>query len=115
MPPEAPAGAMPPLGGRPEPARHFAAPWQAQVFSLVVQLGDRGWFTWAEWAETLGAVIRDAQADGDPDLGDTYYEHWMRALERILAARGVADAAAIAALAERVEHEADHRRESQRT
>ena len=80
-----------------------------------MQLGDRGVFTWAEWAETLGAVIRDAQAAGDPDLGDTYYEHWMRALERILAARGLADVAAIDALAEHIEHEADHRRELQRT
>lgn len=98
---------------RPGPAKHFNAPWEAQVFSLVVQLGDRGFFTWTEWADTLGAVIKEAQAAGDPDLGDTYYEHWMKALERILGARGLADAATIEALAEEVEHEADHRRDTQ--
>lgn len=98
---------------RPDAARQFNAPWEAQVFAMVVQLGDRGFFSWTEWADTLGAVIRDAKAAGDPDLGDTYYEHWIRALERILRARGLADEAAIDALAEIVEQEADHRRNSQ--
>ncbi len=37
----------------------------------------------------------------------------MKALERILGARGLADAATLEALAEEVEHEADHRRELQ--
>lgn len=83
------------------------------MFAMVVQLGDRGFFSWTEWADTLGAVIRDAKLAGDPDLGDTYYEHWIRALERILRARGLADEAAIDALAEIVEQEADHRRKSQ--
>ncbi len=98
---------------RPEPTAAFRAPWEAQIFALVVQLGDRGVFTWKEWAESLGAAIREAQAEGDPDLGDTYYRHWVRALERLLAARGLADPAGIAALAERMEEEADHRREAQ--
>jgi len=98
---------------RPDAARQFNAPWEAQVFAMVVQLGDRGFFSWTEWADTLGGVIRDAKAAGDPDLGDTYYEHWIRALERILRARGLADEAAIDALAEIVEQEADHRREAQ--
>lgn len=99
---------------RPEPASHFNAPWEAQVFSLVVQLGDRGFYSWQEWADTLGAVIAEAKAAGDPDLGDTYYEHWMKALERLMRDKGIADAATIAALAEKIEHEADHRREAQR-
>lgn len=92
----------------------FNAPWEAQVFGLVVQLGDRGFFTWKEWAETLGAVIREAQAAGDPDLGDTYYLHWVRALERILASRALADNATLVALAGAIEAEADHAREMQR-
>lgn len=84
------------------------------MFALVVQLGDRGFYSWKEWADTLGAVIAEAKAAGDPDLGDTYYEHWMKALERLLRAKGVADGAAIDALAEAIEHEAEHIRESQR-
>ena len=35
------------------------------------------------------ASIRAAQERGDPDLGDTYYQHWLAALERICAAKGL--------------------------
>ena len=42
-------------------ARQSEAGRGAQVFSLVVQLGDRGFFTWTEWADTLGAVIKDLE------------------------------------------------------
>jgi nitrile hydratase accessory protein len=98
---------------RPEPTAQFKAPWEAQVFSLVVQLGDRHFFSWTQWADTLGAVIREAKAAGDPDLGDTYYEHWVKALERLMHEKGIADAATIEALAQQVEREADHRREMQ--
>ena len=61
----------------------FAEPWQAQAFALAVKLSEHGHFTWAEWAETLSAEIQAAVDGGDADLGDTYYEHWMRALERL--------------------------------
>lgn len=68
----------------------FAEPWQAQVFALAVSLSRQGLFTGEEWAETLGAEIKAAQAAGDPDLGDTYYDHWLAALERLVAAKGAA-------------------------
>ena len=61
----------------------FAEPWQAQAFALAVKLSEQGHFTWKEWAETLGAEIQAAVDSGEPDLGDTYYDHWMRALERL--------------------------------
>jgi nitrile hydratase accessory protein len=66
----------------------FAAPWQAQAFALTVQLHARGLFTWAEWAETLAAEIRAA---GSADDGSRYYEFWLAALEKLVAARGAAD------------------------
>lgn len=62
----------------------FAAPWQAQAFATVLQLHEAGVFTWAEWAEALGAEIKAAQAGGDPDRGDTYYQHWLAALEALV-------------------------------
>ncbi|MFP4593204.1 nitrile hydratase accessory protein [uncultured Ralstonia sp.] len=61
----------------------FGAPWQAAVFAMTLALHERGLFTWSEWAAHLGAAIRDAQAAGDPDHGDTYYDHWLTALERL--------------------------------
>jgi nitrile hydratase accessory protein len=59
----------------------FSAPWQAQAFALALALHERGVFTWPEWAQALAGAIRRAQAAGDPDLGDTYYRHWLDALE----------------------------------
>jgi hypothetical protein len=35
--------------------------------------------------------IKRAQAAGDPDTGETYYRHWLNALERIVAEKGVTD------------------------
>lgn len=98
---------------RPEPSAVFQAPWEAQVFGLVVQLGDRGFFTWKEWAQTLAAVIREAQAGGDPDLGDTYYRHWVKALERLMSERGLADARSVERLLDEIERDAHEHRERQ--
>jgi len=67
----------------------FGAPWQARVFAMAVLLADRGVFGWDEWAQRLGATIKAAQAAGDPDLGDTYYRHWLGALESLLVERGL--------------------------
>jgi nitrile hydratase accessory protein len=74
----------------------FKAPWEAQAFAMAVKLHEAGHFTWAEWAERLAAEIKRAQAHGDPDLGTTYYEHWLAALERIVAEKGLVSAEALA-------------------
>lgn len=66
----------------------FRAPWEAHAFALAVSLHARGLFTWSEWAQALGARIARAQAEGDADLGDTYYRHWLEALEALVAAQG---------------------------
>ena len=71
----------------------FAAPWQAQAFAITLALHRQGLFSWPEWAATLAAQIRAAQAAGDPDLGDSYYDHWLAALETLVAAKGASSAA----------------------
>jgi nitrile hydratase accessory protein len=70
----------------------FAAPWQAQAFALAVHLHARGLFTWTQWAEALAAEIAAA---GTADDGSCYYEFWLAALEKLLAAHGAADARAL--------------------
>jgi nitrile hydratase accessory protein len=70
----------------------FREPWEAQAFALAVALQERGVFSKAEWAATLGEEIKKAQAAGDPDTGETYYRHWLAALERLVTAKGLADA-----------------------
>lgn len=67
----------------------FHEPWEAQAFALAVQLSRAGYFTWKEWATALGREIKTAQDEGDPDRGDTYYRHWLRALEGLCAEKGL--------------------------
>ena len=67
----------------------FREPWEAQAFALAISLHQRGVFTWEEWAQVLSQEIVAAQATGDADLGDTYYRHWLCALERLVVIKGV--------------------------
>jgi nitrile hydratase accessory protein len=82
----------------------FREPWEGQAFAMTLALYDRGLFTWPEWAEALAAEIRRAQAAGDPDTGETYYLHWLAALERLVAAKGVASNETLS----RVKHAWEH-------
>jgi len=85
----------------------FREPWEAQAFAMALALHDRGLFTWPEWAATLGDEIKLAQAAGDPDTGETYYRHWLNALERIVAAKGLADVQMLARYRHAWHHAAD--------
>lgn len=67
----------------------FREPWEAQAFAMTLALHERGLFTWSEWAAVLGAEIKRAQGAGDPDTGETYYLHWLAALETLVADKGV--------------------------
>src|SRR5437763_9138957 len=73
----------------------FRAPWEAQAFAIVLALQARGIFTWGEWTVALGTEIKRAQAAGDPDTGETYYRHWLAALERIVSEKGVTTSATL--------------------
>lgn len=68
----------------------FRAPWEAHAFAMVVRLHEQGLFTWSHWAATLAEEISRAQSAGDPDTGETYYHHWLAALERLVAEQGAA-------------------------
>jgi nitrile hydratase accessory protein len=59
----------------------FSEPWEAQAFGMTVLLHQRGVFTWAQWARMLGAQIANTP-------GKSYYQHWLAALESIVAAKG---------------------------
>lgn len=62
----------------------FAEPWQAQAFALAVRLSAQGHFTWTEWAAALSNELLAARDDGS-----RYYEHWLAALERLVAAKAL--------------------------
>jgi nitrile hydratase accessory protein len=63
----------------------FRAPWEAQAFAITVKLHEAGHFTWREWADRLAAELAAAAARGEPDDGTRYYEHWLAALETLVA------------------------------
>jgi nitrile hydratase accessory protein len=85
----------------------FREPWEAQAFAMALALHERGVFTWAQWATALAEEIRSAQAAGDPDLGTTYYRHWLAALEKLVTAKGIASSEALTRYRAAWDHAAD--------
>jgi nitrile hydratase accessory protein len=73
----------------------FAEPWQAQAFALAVQLSATGHFTWTEWTIALGAQLQAAADRGEPDEGSRYFEHWLAALEHLVAEKKLIDLTAL--------------------
>lgn len=77
------------------PSSAFAAPWQAQIFALVVALEKRGLFPWRDFQAQLTAAIAAAPAaQQGPDF---YYRHWLHAAEQLLAGLGQLDHDTLAA------------------
>ncbi|WP_416361724.1 nitrile hydratase accessory protein [Mesorhizobium sp. AR02] len=88
----------------------FAEPWQAEAFAMTVALHDNGLFSWSEWADALSAEVKKPGAAAD---GHDYYEHWLAALEGLLASKGLAakpDVDAMAQAWERAAHATPHGR-----
>src|SRR5438034_7814416 len=85
----------------------FHEPWEAQAFAMTLALYRRSLFTWPEWAAALSAEIKRAQQAGDPDRGDTYYRHWLAALEHLVAEKGVTDPASLARYRNAWDHAAE--------
>jgi nitrile hydratase accessory protein len=73
--------------------RVFSAPWEARAFALALKLSESGHFTWDEFRQRLmaevGASDRIRARDGTSDQGE-YYEHFLRALEKLLEEKGIA-------------------------
>jgi len=78
-----PRTSVPNIDGEPT----FGAPWQAQAFAIVVQLHERGLFTWTEWAQTLSAELASDKSTAADN--DRYYRHWLAAAEKIMASKGI--------------------------
>jgi nitrile hydratase accessory protein len=85
----------------------FREPWEAHAFAMALTLHERGVFTWPEWTAALADEIKRAQAAGDPDIGATYYRHWLNALERLVAKKGVTSAEALHRYRDAWDHAAD--------
>ena len=107
LPDKSPIAEISPEMPRYENGPVFREPWEAQAFAMTLALQERGLFTAAEWSAALGAEIKRAQAAGDPDTGETYYWHWMAALERLIAEKGVTSHETLHRYREAWDHAAD--------
>lgn len=86
----------------------FDEPWQAQAFAMTVALHEAGAFTWAEWAEALSAEVKRPGVRAD---GADYFVSWLRALEALASAKGLAmpeDVDAVAEAWRRAAHATPH-------
>lgn len=88
IPPELDLGALPALP-RDDAGPVFRAPWEAQAFAMTLSLHAAGVFTWREWAAALAAELSATAARGTPDDGTRYYEHWLAALEKLVAEKKI--------------------------
>ena len=85
----------------------FKAPWEAQAFSLVIALHESGVFSWGEWSEALAKAIRGGlhhnsvngvgygmggRKSDEEDIGESYYQHWLAALENLAINKGLSEA-----------------------
>ena len=77
----------------------FREAWEAQAFAMAVMLHEKGLFTWKEWAAALAAEIKASPTAGDPDLGNTYYHHWLTALEQLVVSKRVTSSHSLHAMA----------------
>jgi nitrile hydratase accessory protein len=82
-----------------DPDRVFSAPWEARAFAIALAMSQSGLFSWDDFRANLIAEIgnsdRVRERDGTAEQGE-YYQHFLRALERTIAARGLLDAGEIA-------------------
>jgi nitrile hydratase accessory protein len=102
-----------PLLPRDDDGPVFAEPWQAQAFAVVVELTEAGTITREEWAERLGAVLKEAEERGEYDTGERYYDHWLTALERVVVEKNLAGREDLAKEGESIREHDHHNREHQ--
>ena len=101
----------------------FKEPWEAQAFSLVIALHESGVFSWSEWSDALAQAIRrdlhsggledvvqrvseavgedmgektSEQMEEKEDKRDSYYQHWLAALEHLAIAKGLSEVGELA-------------------
>lgn len=74
--------------------RSFEHPWELRAFAMAVAAHHNGHYEWSEFQLSLIDSIRRWEADGGSEPW-SYYEHWLGALETVLAGNGVLSDAAL--------------------
>jgi nitrile hydratase accessory protein len=78
----------------------FTQPWELRAFAMAVAAYEDGQYEWSEFQQSLAGSIGswERESRGQPW---SYYEHWLTALEAVLAQKGALPEAA--ALEERTQ------------
>jgi nitrile hydratase accessory protein len=71
----------------------FDEAWQGRIFGMTVAMSHEASFEWREFQAQLIAEIAHAEREGE---SSSYYERWLHAFERLLAAKGLVDARVLA-------------------
>ena len=66
----------------------FAEPWESRAFGMAVTLCEAGVFTWPQFQAALIARITRWEAAPAESAHWDYYQHWLGALEDVLAMLG---------------------------
>jgi nitrile hydratase accessory protein len=73
----------------------FRAPWESQAFGLALALTDAGLIGWEDFRQALISEIGAWEAAHPAGEGWSYYDCWLRALERVAGANGLVAPGAI--------------------
>jgi nitrile hydratase accessory protein len=75
------------LPGGTDADRSFDHPWELRAFAMAVAAYHNGQYEWSEFQLSLIDSIRRWEAEGGTEPW-SYYEHWLEALETVLAGSG---------------------------
>lgn len=78
----------------------FAEPWESRAFGMAVALYEAGVFAWPQFREALAARIACGETAGTETVDRSYYQHWLGALEDVLADCGAVPADDVTARAQ---------------
>jgi nitrile hydratase accessory protein len=74
--------------------RMFNTPWELRAFAMAVAAYHAGKYEWSEFQLSLIHSIKQWEEGNGGELW-SYYEHWLSALETVLAGNGVLSDAAL--------------------
>ena len=75
---------------------NFNEKWEAQVFVLVCQLNNLGYFSWSEWTQALSKRLPVKHAGEVDHSSQHFYTAWISAVEALLIEKGLLTSAELA-------------------
>ncbi|QJY44757.1 nitrile hydratase accessory protein [Pseudonocardia broussonetiae] len=75
------------LPGGSDADRSFDHPWEVRAFAMAVAAYHSGQYEWSEFQLSLIDSIKKWETEGGAEPW-SYYEHWLQALETVLAGNG---------------------------